>query len=129
MHMIDIAPAVAQILHRAERQHAPGHDAGAVSERVGFFHAVRCEDGAAAGGERREGAPHEAFGGGVETAGGFVEEEDGGVADEGDGEGEFAFGAAGELGGWRSQLWVLDVGDGGSTNIPWGMPLEYISSF
>jgi hypothetical protein len=30
-------------------------------------------------GEGGEGAPHSAFGGGVETAGGFVEEEDGGL--------------------------------------------------
>lgn len=72
-------PPFPQLLHSPERQHAPGHDASAVRERVGFFHAVRCEHGAAVRGEGGEGAPHSAFGGGVETAGGFVEEEDGGL--------------------------------------------------
>lgn len=97
--MIHTPPPFAQRLHGAEGQHARGHDAGAVRERVGFFHAVRCEHDAAVRGEGGEGAPHGAFGGGVEAAGGFVEEEDGRVADQGDGEGEFALGAAGKLWG------------------------------
>lgn len=80
-----------------------------MGERVGFFHAVRCEHDAAVWGEGGEGAPHCAFGGGVEAAGGFVEEEDGRVADQGDGEGEFALGAAGELrrlvfGFWKGRM-------------------------
>lgn len=106
------SPSFAQLLHGAERQHAPGHDACAVGERVGFFHAVRCEHDAAVRGEGGEGAPHSAFGGGVETAGGFVEEEDGGIADEGDGEGEFALGAAGKLRGGELAFWGFEGGDG-----------------
>jgi len=75
---------------------------------------VRCEHDAAVRGEGGEGAPHSAFGGGVETAGGFVEEEDGGIADEGDGEGEFALGATGKLkGGGVSLLGFRRGGWGG----------------
>ncbi len=60
---------------------------------------MRCKHKTAAWHDGSKSAPHDALGADVHAGGGFVEEEHGGVAHEGDGEGEFALVAAGELGG------------------------------
>lgn len=95
--VVDVAPAPPQPVDRAQRQHAPGHDPRAGGQGVGLLHAVCRQDGAAIRGDGREGLPHDALGRRVEAAGGLVEEQDGRVPDQGDGEGELAFGAAGEF--------------------------------
>ncbi len=59
---------------------------------------MRCEDETSPGHDGGEGPPHDAFGADVHAGAGLVEEEHGGVTHKRDGEGEFAFVAARELG-------------------------------
>ena len=95
--MIDVAPPLTEMVNRANSQHTAGKDARPVRQRVSFLHAVRCKHNTAVFGHGREVLPQHAFGCGVEAAGRLVEKEDRGITDDGDGEGELAFIAAGEL--------------------------------
>lgn len=72
----------------------------AVGELVGFFEVLGGEqDGGAVGDELADDLPHGVAGAGVQAGGGFVEEDDAGVADEGHGDVEASFHAAGVGGG------------------------------
>ncbi len=75
-------------------------DGDAVGELVRLFEVLGGEeDGDASGDECADDAPHGVAASGVEAGGGFVEEDDAGVADEGHGDVEAAFHAAGVGGG------------------------------